>query len=218
MKNNILTIILTLFLFTVANSQITEGHISYTIVSSTKNPEMEMFLSMMDSSKMEVYFTKDKTSAKMTMGMLMTVTTITDSKLNEMLMLMEGNGEKRAVKSPIQVANKDSIKNKIVLFDETKIIQNYVCKKAIITDSLGISSIYWYTSQISASLEGQSYFNSLIPGFPLEYEIINGDLKMILTATNIENKISKDKLKLIFKLDVPSDYTVVTIEELKEME
>ncbi len=220
MKNNILSIILTLFITVIANSQITEGHISYTIVSTTSNPEMEMLLVMMDSSKLEVYFTKDKTRAEMTMGIMMTVTTITDSKSKEMLMLMDGNGQKNAFKSPIPEASKDSIDsfgNKITLSEETKTIQNYVCKKAIITDSLGVQSVYWYTNLIDVNLQGQTYFNSLVPGFPLEYEIINGELKMLMAVTLIEKKISKDLLKKVFNTEVPKEYTLVSVDELKGM-
>lgn len=175
---------------------------------------MEMLLVKMDSSKMEVQFTKDKTRAKMTMGVMMTVTTITNSKSKEMLMLMDGNGQKNAFKSPIPEASKDSFGNKITLSEETKTIQNYVCKKTIITDSLGVQSGYWYTNLIDVNLQGQTYFNTMVPGFPLEYEMINGELKMVLTVNLIENKISKNVLKKAFSFDVPNEYTLVSVEDL----
>ena len=135
-----------------------------------------------------------------------------------MLKLKDGKQQKIAYKSTNPEASKDSVDsfgNKITLFEETKTIQNYACKKAIITDSSGVQSVYWYTNLIDVDLQGQTYFNSLVPGFPLEYELKNGELKMVMTVNLIEKKLSKDMLKKAFKLEVPKEYSLVTVEDLK---
>lgn len=218
MKNIILTIPLFFLLSLSVKSQITEGCISFSITMSSDVPEMEMLIGMLDSSKMNLYFNKENTRAEMKMGKMMSVTTITALKTKEMLMLMEGNGQKNAFKSPIPKINKDSLGYKITLSEETKKIQNYICKKAISTDSVGVESIYWYTNEININLEGQTYFNAQIPGVPLEYELINNGLKMIMTASAIEKKISKEILKTVFQFEIPEGYTILSTEDLLNMQ
>jgi GLPGLI family protein len=201
-------------------AQLKEGAVTFTIEVSSDNPEMQMVTTMMNGSTLDIYFKELFTSSTMKMGQVMTVTTISDQKAGDVLMVMEGMMGKKAVKSTISKLGelkKDQPKQKVTLLEEQKVIQGYSCKKGLLTDSTGNDFVFWYTDEIIASKGGQDYLINEIPGFPLEYEINNQGLKMVMKATSIKKGLDKAEKKKMFSLKIPEGYQEMTMEELQGM-
>jgi GLPGLI family protein len=216
MKNLFLAL-LTIVAFT-AQGQITEGHVSYKIDCVSDNPDMQMAVTMLQGSTMEIYFTEGLTRSEMKMGTMMSISTLTNDKTGDFLMLMSGMIGKNAILTTLDEMNKekeDTPEMEVTLVDETKVIMGYVCKKAIITAEDGSESVFWYTEEIMVAAKGQSYLNEAVPGLPLEYEINNSGLKMVLTVTDIEKKIKK--AGDLFDFKIPEGYKKMTLDQLKGM-
>ncbi len=198
--------------------QISEGHISYKISTSTDNPELQMVISMMQGSTMDVYFSKDKTRSEMTMGAMMSVVTISNNSTDEILLLMGGMMGQKAMKSKLSemASNQDdSIPKPVVtLVDETKEIQGFKCKKAVLTDSEGVESIYWYTTEIEIAKKGQTYLNDQIPGFPMEFDLNNNGIKMTMIVQEFEKKLDRKKIDSLFEMKIPEGYETISQEDL----
>jgi GLPGLI family protein len=214
--------LLSLVLTTSAAFAQTEGHISYKIDATTDNPDMQMAIGMLQGSTMDIYFKDKATRSEMKMGSMMTITTITNESSNEMLMLMSGMMGNNAIKSPLEqpedVADSAVVADaEVTLIDETKEIEGYSCKKAIVTSEDGIESVFWYTDQIEVSTKGQRYFNTKIPGFPMQFEINNRGLKMTITVVEIDKKLDKKKSSSLFNMEIPQGYTEMSMDDLQKM-
>gem|GEM_PF-518536 len=200
--------------------QLKEGHIAYKIDVSTTNPEMEMAVGMMQGSTLDILFKDKITRSEMKMGTMMTMTTITDEISGELLMLMGGMMGNNAIKTTTEEMQEmkkiGKPKYEVVLGNETKTIEGYVCKKATLTDEEGGETVFWYTEDISVSKKGQSYLNEDVPGFPMQFEINNGGMKMKMTVTSLEEKLDKKSADL-FKMTVPEGYKEMTLDDLKKM-
>ena len=200
-------------------AQLTEGHITYKIDVSSDNPEMEMAVGVMQGSTLDILFKEKITRSEMKMGTMMTMTTITDEKSGELLMLMGGMMGNNAIKTTTDEMTEiqsEKPKYDVVLSDETKTIENHVCKKATLTDEEGGETVFWYTEDISVSKKGQSYLNEDVPGFPMQFEINNGGMKMTMTVTSLEEKLDKKSADL-FKMNIPEGYKEMTLDDLKKM-
>jgi GLPGLI family protein len=199
--------------------QMTEGHIAYKMEATSDNPDMQMAVSMMQGSTLDVYFKEKQTRAEMKMGAMMNMTTISNENNGEMLMLMSGMVGQNAIKSNLKEldsAQAEKPKTEVTLENETKVIEGYTCKKAIVTDEEGTESVFWYTEEISVAKKGQNYLNESVPGFPMQSEINNNGLKMIMTVTKVDKKLDK-KASELFDMTIPSGYKEMTMEQLKSM-
>jgi GLPGLI family protein len=181
---------------------------------------MEMVVGMMQGSTLDIYFKEKMTRAEMKMGSMMNITTISDEKSGEILMLMSGMIGKKAISTSTEELQGETEVEKptyeVELVDETKEIAGYSCKKAILTDEDGNENIFWYTEEIEVSKKGQSYLNENVPGYPMQYEINNNGFVMGMTVTEIKEELSKAELKL-FNMDIPDGYAEMTMEELQQM-
>jgi hypothetical protein len=191
---NIFIALLTLVAFT-SSAQLTEGHVAYKIDCVSDNPDMQMAVSMLQGSTMEIYFYEGLTRSEMKMGTMMNIITLTNEKTEDFLMLMSGMIGKNAILTTLDEIN--------------------MCKKAVLTAEDGSESVFWYTPDIKVAAKGQSYLNEKVPGFPLEYEINNAGFKMVLTVTSIEKKIKK--AGDLFDFKIPEGYKKMTLEQLKGM-
>jgi GLPGLI family protein len=219
MKKIILSIVFLASTVLSLVAQITEGHITYKIEMSSDNPEMAMAVGMMQGSTLDVFFKEKMTRSEMKMGTMMTMTTITDEKSGELLLLMGGMMGSNAFKTTTAEMEKnqpEKAKFEVVLSDETKTIENHVCKKATLTDDAGGETIFWYTEDIVVSKKGQSYLNQEVPGFPMQFEINNSGMKMSMTVTTLEEKLNK-KSTALFKMNIPEGYKEMTLDDLKKM-
>ena len=220
MKNIFLTLCTILTTTVILNAQITEGHVSYKIDASTDDPEMQMVVGMMQGSTLDVYFKEKMTRSEMKMGAMMTMTTITNEESKDVLTLMSGMVGNNAIKSSLTELEENKPEDspfEVTLVEESKTIEGYLCKKAILTAEDGSESIYWYTTELNVSRKGQSYLNDQIPGYPLQFELNNGPMKMTITMASIETKLDKKKATSLFDMAIPSGYKEMTMEEFQSM-
>jgi GLPGLI family protein len=219
MKKVLLTLCLTVLTTIGLHAQLKEGHVKYKIDMSSDDPEMEMQMQMLQGSTFELYFAENKSRSEMNMGAFVSMTTITDVENDEMIMLMGGMMGNKAVKSTlseIEEENEEDVPEmEVTLVDEEKEISGYNCKKAILTNEEGDEMIFWYTEEIEVNKKGQSFLNEDVPGFPLEFEITQGEMLMTMSVTEFEDKI-EDK-KTLFDMSIPEGYEEMTMEELQGM-
>jgi GLPGLI family protein len=217
MKKIILSLSFAVVALFSANAQLAEGHVKYKIEMSSDNPDMEMAISMMQGSTLDVFFSGDKTRSDMKMGTMMNISTVNDGKDN-ILMLLSGMIGKNAIKSTISEIEAESGEKPeydVELMDETKTIQNYVCKKALLTDPDGNEMTFWYTEDIIVNKKGQNYLNDEVPGFPMEFELSQGGMVMSMTVTELDKKLKKGEDH--FDIEIPEGYKEMTLEQLKTM-
>ncbi len=219
MKNLLFTFLLATCTTLPLLGQMTEGHIAYKMEATSDNPDMQMAVSMMQGSTLDVYFKEKQTRAEMKMGAMMNMTTISNESNGEMLMLMSGMVGQNAIKSNLKEldsAQAEKPKTEVTLENEIKVIEGYTCKKAIITDEEGTESVFWYTNEIWVAKKGQNYLNESVPGFPMQSEINNNGLKMIMKVIKVDKKLDK-KASELFDMTIPSGYKEMTMEQLKSM-
>lgn len=201
-------------------AQITEGSVKYNVEVSSTNPELEMQLAMLQGSTFELFFKDNMSRSEMSMGSMMKITTITNTEAENSIMLMSGMMGNTAVKmsaDDLKKGEENVDGTEITLVDETKEIQGYDCKKAIATNEEGQESVIWYTEDLAINKLGQNYLNKQVPGFPLEFEINQGEVKMTMVSTEVNKKLDKKKAKELFDTSVPEGYTEMTPEELQGM-
>jgi GLPGLI family protein len=220
MKNLLLTLLTVASIF-VANAQLKEGHIVYKIESTTDNPDMEMAVGMMQGSTMEVYFKDKATRGEFKMGSMMTTTTISDETSGDVLMLMSGMMGNMAIKSnnkDQKTTDLDSVASnvEVTITKETKVIEGYTCKKAIVTDDEGDIANFWFTEEIIVSKKGQNSLSDDVPGFPMQFEINKGGMTMSMTVTKVETSLPKNS-KELFSMTIPEGYKEMTPEQMKQM-
>lgn len=220
MKKQFLVIIALFAAITFNFGQVKEGHFTYTIEMSSDNPDMQMAIGMMQGSTMDLYMMPEKSRVEVKMGALMTMTTIVDSKQEKMLLLMGGMMGNNAIPSTFDdLKANDSLKSdiKVELVNETKKVAGYDCKKALVSDEEGNSTVFWYTEEIQVEKEGHMYLNKEVPGFPMEYDINQNGMIMKMTVTKVETKLDKTAKKTLFSLDIPEGYKEMTMEEMQTM-
>ena len=219
MKNFILTLFLALSVNYSLKAQLTEGHFTYTIEASSENPDMQMVTGMMQGSTLDIYFKDKITRSEMKMGSMMNIVTVSDENSGEILLLMSGMVGKNAIlmtTEEIEALSEGKPEMNVELLDETKTIEGYLCKKAVLSDENGGESIFWYTEEIEISKVGQTYLNKEVPGFPMQYDLNNKGLKMTMTVTKTEKKLDKNARSL-FDMEIPEGYKTLTLEELGNM-
>jgi GLPGLI family protein len=180
------------------------------------NPDMQMAIGMMQGSSMDLYVMGTKTRVDMKMGTMMDISTITDQS-DKVLMLMGGMLGKNAIVTTISELEKnkaDYTEPTLTLIDETKTINGFICKKALLTDADGNESLFWYTEDIVVSKKGQSYLNANVPGFPLEYSINVNGMTMSLNIKDIVKKLDKNQKKN-FEIKIPEGYQEMTLDQLQ---
>jgi GLPGLI family protein len=226
MKYLFFTIILFLFFSFSSFSQISKGHISYSITvdvfiievngcwNCNVTPEVteSMRESVYKGSKMDVYFSKNKTRSELTLLFLRDYVTISDIDIDSLLCI---NGKTNAVKTSITEMSKIigvDTTSILQLESETKTILNYNCKKAVRIDKKGNRSIFWYTTDLIVAISGHFCLNFGLPGFPLEFELNGEDISYKYTAIAFDNKVKKK----LFDLKIPKGYYINSIEDLKK--
>ena len=219
MKNFILTLFLALSLTYSLKAQLTEGHFTYTIEASSDNPDMQMVTGMMQGSTLDIHFKDKITRSEMKMGSMMNIVTVSNENSGEILLLMSGMIGKNAIlitTEEIKALSANKPTMEVELLDETKTIEGYLCKKAVLSDNNGSESTFWYTEEIEISKVGQTYLNEDVPGFPMKYDINNNGLKMTMTVTKFEKNLDKNA-KSLFEMKIPEGYKTLTLEELEKM-
>lgn len=199
----------------ISHAQSDEGHFIYDIKMESSDPQIEAQLSMLAGSTLEIMFKGQQSKQIMSMGSLMTTTTITDSETKEGLMLMNGMMGKFAARMDLDEAAEEEEDGDldIELVDETKDVLGYTCHKAIIIDGDGNETTFWYSKDFASPETESQYIKKGIPGMPLAFSVDTPQMSMSFEAKEINEKIKKSKKE--FNMDIPEGYEEKDIEELQ---
>ena len=210
----ILVLVAALGSIMMSQAQSDEGHFIFDIKMESSDPQIEAQLSMLAGSTLEIMFKGKQSKQIMSMGSLMTTTTITDSESKEGLMLMNGMMGKFAARMDLDSEpDEDDVDMDIELIDETKDILGYTCHKAIIIDGDGNETTFWYSKEFSSPETESQYIKKGIPGMPLAFSVETPQMNMSFEAKEINKKIKKAKKE--FNMDIPEGYEEKDIEELQ---
>lgn len=188
-------------------SQIKEGYFQYSIDVEAVDTllKTKQAVGMLRNSKMELYFTKEKSRMDFKMGQVNEVSIIVDLPENKVLSLnssMRGKIAAYSFVDDIVVPQKDST-IKVILSDERTKILGYDCKKAILVKD-SVETIYWYTNDIEINGRTNPITNPNIPGFPMKFSKTQDGVLMIYELSNIREQIENQNE--IFSTDVPEGY------------
>jgi GLPGLI family protein len=193
-------------LFAVAQKQF-EGTVTYTLDISGEGlpPEAKQMLA---GSEMIVAMKGDKARTDMNMTMQKT-TAISDAKTKTSFVLMDLMGTKYKI---VSKADEKQPEVKVKELPETKEVAGYKCKKAEVTMEGQTEPItVFYTEDILNT--GYNSQIKGIKGYPLQFEVNQGGMKISYTAKSV----SKDKIEdSKFVIDT-KDYKEVTKDELTKM-
>jgi hypothetical protein len=201
-----------------ATAQVTQAKVSYKIEFDTDDPQMKMQLGMMGNSSMTMWFNGDLFRQEMDMGGFSKNTTIMNNAEKKGLLLLDVpmQGMKMAV--PIDpTADKEEepeMEVEEVIGEEVE-VAGYKCKKYILTDQDGNEMTMYTTTELKKQ-EGGRFNNAKVSGFPLKIEFEQAMFKMVMTATNVEQKY-KEKDKELYSLEIPEGYDEGTMEDLQGM-
>jgi len=188
-----------------------EGTITYNIEYEDLPTEMEAYKAMLPKeSLMKIKGAKTKT--EQTTGMGSTIS-IYDGDAVTSTTLMNMMGNKVAIKMDKEELKKQEPKRdpKITYIDETKEIAGYKCHKAEVTYGEKDESLtVYYTEEIHAQ-EAKSQYKGL-KGFPMQYEIYNQGLKMIMTVKEVKKEAIADA-----EFTTPEDYQTMKMEDFQKM-
>ena len=147
---------------------------------------------------------------------LFTSTTIHDAKTGSAVVLREVSGQKLLIRlTPEDWADKNKRYQGITFTntDETKVIANYTCTKAIAKTADGSTFTVYYTKDIVPENKEYDYQFRSLAGLPLEYEMVRGNLKIKYTVSQINlNPVPASKF------DIPkTGYRELTYQESKKI-
>jgi len=191
-------------------SQISEGYIQYTIEVEAADTSLKtkQSVGLLRNSKMEIYFNPTHLRIDFTMGVISETKMILDFEKDSVVTLSKTAYGKYAVKNTIEELSyaKQDKSSSIQLFNDTKLILGYHCKKAIVS-SKGVKTTYWYTDEIKIEFKGNEFFDNKLPGFPLFFSKTENGVYMQYQASNIREAISNaDK---VFNLTISPDYNLM---------
>lgn len=201
-------------------AQNTKGQVSYDVFLSSDDPQTSAYVDNMEGSVLELYFGEGKVRSEMYMGDYMTSTSISIVGFDTTLTLLDMGMGKIAMKTTLDDLDDEkrlayTERNIELIEDETKEILGYTCKKAIVTTADEKEAIVWYTEELVPQYRGGMYLYEEIPGIPLEMTSTWGKMDMKMVAFDYSKKLKKPEK--LFSMEVPSDYTLRTQEEMKQM-
>jgi hypothetical protein len=195
----------------VSKSPVFEGKIVYSISYEDLPEEYASYMSMLPKES-TMYVKGEKFRLEQSAGMGTTVTII-DNKAKTGYICMDMMGNKMAFKMDAKTFENntaDENKPEVKYTDETKTIAGYTCKKAeIMSKDAEEPMVIWFTDELPAfNNKDFKYIN----GFPMEYQVKNGGITMLMTVTTVsKEKVSDSYFK------VPEGYTEKTMQDMESM-
>ncbi len=192
-----------------------EGKITYAITYENVPAEMAQYKAMLPSESVQ-YVQKNKMRQEQGSAASSTIT-ITDTKKNESIMMMDMMGKKIRINisgDDFEEAQEDYALSNMEKTEETKEIAGYTCKLAYVSVGEGAEQIdldVWYTDELK--VEAQTQFEEL-GGFPMAYsmDVPGAGFTMVLTVSGVEEqKVDKSMF------EASKEYELFTIEELKQL-
>ena len=207
MRNYIL--IITLIITNFAFSQESEGYIQYNIdvEAMDTNLSTKQNVALLRDSKMEIYFAEGRNRIDFKMGELYTTSIRINKSMNMAITLSTSMmGKYASLNHADEIQYNEPDPNAVVtLVDETKLILEFECKKAIVKSG-EITTIYWYTEEIDVQDIDKSIVNPLVPGFPMEFSSTENGMLMTFKASNYRDTI-EDKAETFSTLP-PAGYQI----------
>ncbi|MBS1763931.1 MAG: GLPGLI family protein [Bacteroidetes bacterium] len=194
-----------------AQTKVKEGTAKYKIDYDLDAEGQEM--KAMLPSEMTMYFKGDKYAAETTGGMF-DQKAVTNMKNQETIMLMDMMGNKVAVKiskDDIEKEKNKGKKPKVEITSDTKDIAGFKCTKAITTLDDGTKMEIWFTKDIMVNNAFKEGYDG-IDGMMMEYSVPQKMFTMKMTCTEVKQGNVDDKV-----FEIPSDYKMMTKEELMKM-
>lgn len=192
--------------------QIDEGYFQFSIDVEAIDTSMESRrqASMLFDSKMEIYFAKGLARVDFKLGSLTNTSIRINREKNEALTITSGVMGSYANKNTPEGLGVGQVQGDslftVTLFDETKTILGFTCKKAVL-ERKGVRATYWYTNEIVLENIGQQVVNKDIPGFPLAFTSIDNGIRMHYQASNY--KFSIDNKEEVFATDPPASFVMM---------
>ena len=194
----------------LAQKTLSEGIIQYDVSVQTGSNEPRL-ADMFDGAKATLFLKGTQSRSELSSA-LGTTSTIYDHKTGNGVVLRDFGTQKLLIKlNRSNWADKNKKYEGIVFkpTGETKNIAGYKCEKALATLRDGTSFTVFYTREVIAENDDYDAQFKNLPGIPLEYESIVGNLKVKYTAS----KISFDPVPVV-RFDIPkSGYREMTYEE-----
>lgn len=213
------TLIFSMFLAVAiqAQSTITDGYISYSVSIDSDEPAAAL---LGVGTSLEIAFKGSYTKA-VAKAAGSTVSIVADHKKEMGLALGDILGEKKALKltpKEFSKAKEDLNKsgdNPMRFTDDTKTIAGYTCKKILMKDKeSGANIIIYVTDKINP--KNDPFAQALkadLKGFPLGIVVRKDGTTVRVTADKVTRQTPSSGA---FSLNVPSEYEVVTLDELEE--
>ena len=192
------------------------GTVTYYVTVEGDIPEQAK---AMMPTEMKAKFSTDKQSMVLNFGM-MEQKTIYDVAKQEADILMNVMGQKLLIKNNATQIE-DSRKKEgetlgVKVTDETATIAGFVCKKAVVSkkgkDGSSINIDVFFADDLDVSRFKFSNNFPEISGLPLEFTMKNGPMSFKLKARSIKKENIAET-----EFTIPTDYKVVTMEELQGM-
>ena len=203
-----LFLLLVPFVAVTAQKSLEKGYVKMEITEATsEDPQMKMGLEMMKGSSTEIFFIKGKYKTSMNMmGGMIKMENVVDVDANKMDMLMDAMGNKMWVDTDLDEAKKNkpaqqNMEDFKVEYDKasTKEILGYKAYKATITmpNNAGMSVVGWVTEEIKTDANIIQGMEDLkLDGFPLEFSVVNPQMKLTFAATEIKETVDESVFTL----------------------
>jgi len=203
-----------LSLSATAQRKISEMTLVYDASVETGNKEPKM-ADAFDGATTTIYLKGNMSRSEMTSALLSS-TTIHDSKTGTAVVLQEVSGQKLMIR---MAAEDWAEKNKrydgmtFTNTDETKTVAGYKCIKAEARLKDGTTFTVYYTTDIIPENKDYDYQFKDLNGLPLEFELVQGKMKIKYTLSRINmNPVPASKF------DIPkTGYREMTYDESKKL-
>jgi GLPGLI family protein len=197
-----------------AQKKVSELTLVYDAQVTTGNKEPKL-ADAFDGATTTVYIKGNMSRTEM-VSALFSSTTIHDSKTGAAVVLREVSGQKLLIRMTADNWKEKNRRYEGISFartDETKTIAGYKTTKAEARLSDGTSFVVYYTTDIVPENKEYDYMFRNLEGLPLEWELVQGKLKIKYTLSKINmNPVPASKF------DIPkSGYRELTYEESKKM-
>lgn len=153
---------------------------TFSISSSTADKKADM------NNAQKIIYLRGKMLRVDIISSTYTQVSIYNFKDSSAVVLREFDAEKFITRLNTKKWKENSIRFKdmqVVITDETKMILNYNCKKAIVTLTDGTTNNVYFTTDFMITVSENPYQFKNIPGFVLEYEIRDSQNKSVITYT-----------------------------------
>jgi GLPGLI family protein len=194
----------------IAQKRLSEGIIQYDVSVQTGSSEPKL-ADMFDGAKATLFLKGSQSRSELSSA-LGSTSTIYDHKTGNGVVLRDFGTQKLLIK-----LNRGNWADKNKKYEgiefkqtgETKNIAGYKCEKAIATLKDGTSFIVFFTREVVAENDDYDAQFKNLPGIPLEYESVVGNLKVKYSAS----RITFDPVPMV-KFEIPkSGYREMTYEE-----